>query len=56
MNNNQITKMLDMHYIPYKIEDGHIIADCMIAFSEPFEETEDVTGYTKRQLMERLGY
>lgn len=56
MSNHQITKMLNMHYIPYKIEDGHIIADCMVAFSEPFDVTEDVTGYTKRQLLDWLGY
>lgn len=56
MNNQQIIKILDAHSIPYKIEDGHVIADSMLADADLFEETVDVTGWTKKQLLDWLGY
>lgn len=51
-----IIAALEAHSVPYKIENGRIIADSMIAFTELFEETVDVTDFTKKELMTWLGY
>ena len=51
-----IAKILDNHYIPYKIVDTRIIADTMVADKAPFEETIDLTDYNKQDLHNWLGY
>lgn len=56
MTEKQITRILDQHSVPYMISDGRILADSMIAFTELFAETVDVTKYTKSQLYAWLGY
>ena len=56
MTEKHITRILDQHSVPYMISDGRILADSMIAFTELFEETVDVTEYTKGQLYAWLGY
>ena len=51
-----IAHILDQHSIPYRIENGHILADSMEAFTPLFSKTEDLTHYTKRQVFAWLGY
>ncbi len=52
----KIAHILDLHCVPYFIEDDHIYADSMIAFAAIFEEVEDLTNYTLVQLRSWLGY
>lgn len=56
MKNESIRKILENHSVPCYEKDGHIFADTMIAGSSEFEEVEDLTGYTRRQIYEWLGY
>ena len=56
MTEKQITTILKQHSVPYMIRDGHILADSMIAFTELFSETVDVTGWTLSKLLAWLGY
>lgn len=55
-NLKAIGKILDKHNIPYKTENGHIIADTMTAGTALFEETVDLTNYSKHDLYIWLGY
>ena len=55
MDNKMIAKILDLHGIPYYIDgNGNIYADEMIAFEE--SSYKDLTGYSKQELYEWLGY
>ena len=56
MTNNQIIKILNAYSIPYYEKDGRIFADSMLSGTSRFEEVEDFTGCTKKQLYEWLGY
>lgn len=56
MKNEHIRKILENHSVPCYENDGHIFADSMIAGSSLFEEVEDITGCTSRQIYEWLGY
>lgn len=54
MTINQISRILALHSIPFKVVDNRILADEMLAFSEP--SFTDVTDFTKSQLYAWLGY
>lgn len=56
MTEKQITTILKQHSVPYKIENGHILADTMQAFTPVFYETVDVTSWTEKKLFAWLGY
>lgn len=56
MTINKIKQILDAHFIPYYEKDGHIYADSMDAYTNLFEEVEDVTNWTKSHLAAWLGY
>lgn len=56
MTLKQIESILKAHSVPYYIENDHIYADSMIADTEIFEHTENVTDWTKNQLYIWLGY
>ena len=45
-------KILDPNYT----KGGRLFADCMIAGTAIFEEVEDVTDWSKKELYEWLGY
>ena len=51
-----IAKILDNHYVPYKVIDTRIIADTMSTDKALFEETIDLTDYNKQDLYNWLGY
>lgn len=52
----EIAAVLDRHGVPWYIEGIRIYADTMAAFTIPFEEVEDLTGYTLEDLRAWLGY
>lgn len=56
MTNKQIAKILDLHSANYYIENGRIFADVPYAHSLLWDHVEDLTGYTRSQLLEWLGY
>lgn len=56
MTNDRIAKMLELHSVPYYIEGGHIYADSMLAKTQLWDIVEDLTNYTRRQLLDWLGY
>ena len=56
MTITHIAKILNLHSVPYRIEDGRIYADSMIAFTGMFEIVEDLTDYTYAELRAWLGY
>ena len=56
MRNEAIRKILEDHSIPCYEKDGHIFADTMIAGSSVFEDVEDLTGCTRKQIYEWIGY
>lgn len=56
MSNSQIKKLLDVHNIPNYEMNGCIYADSMIAGTEVFECVEDMTGWSKKLILEWLGY
>ena len=56
MANEAIRKILDNHSVPCYEKDGRIFADTMISGSSVFDEVDDLTGYTRKQVYEWLGY
>lgn len=56
MNNQQIAKLLDLHGIPHYQQGGRIYADSMEAFTAPLENVTDLTGWSRRAILEWLGY
>lgn len=56
MTNKQIAKILDLHSANYYIENGRIFADVPYSHSLLWDHVEDLTGYTRTQLMAWLGY
>ena len=56
MTPEMIKQILKNHGVPYTTRDGHILADSMESGTRVFEKTEDVTCWTRSQLMTWLGY
>lgn len=56
ISKEKMIKILKQHSISFKIENDRILADSMIAGKEIFDETIDITDYTKNQLYTWLGY
>lgn len=56
MKNETIRKILELHSIPCYEQNGRVYADTMLSGSEIFEEVEDLTGWTRKQLYDWLGY
>lgn len=57
LTTEELTRILRMHNVSAIVtQDGRVLADTMRAGTKRFDETEDVTGYTARQLREWLGY
>lgn len=57
MTITSIKSILDAHGVPNFITAaGRIFADSMIAGSAPFEDVEDLTDYTRAELLAWLGY
>ena len=56
MSNQQIAKILELHSANYYIENGRIFADVPYAHSLLWDHVEDLTDYTRNQLMAWLGY
>lgn len=56
MTPETIKQILKNHGVPYTTRDGHILADSMESGTRLFEKTEDVTYWTRSQLMTWLGY
>lgn len=51
-----VVKILESHSVPYFTKDGRIYADSMQAFTELFEEVEDLTDFSRSELYSWLGY
>lgn len=56
MTIEQIKNILSNHGVPFYVQGGRILADSMIAYTEPFQEVVDLTDYTRQQLFAWLGY
>lgn len=56
MDIKTIAAILSRHSVPFKIENDRILADSMQANIPLFQETVDLTDYTKSQLYDWLGY
>jgi hypothetical protein len=56
MTNEKIANILEKHYIPYFEQDNRIYADSMQVGTAIFEEVEDLTGYSRHELLAWLGY
>lgn len=56
MKNEKIKRILELHNIPYYEKNDEVFADSMIAYTESFQEVENVTGWSKKQLYNWLGY
>ena len=57
MSNKRIISILQLHYIPYYIDENeHIKADSMESDTAVFEHVIDVTGWTQKRLLDWLGY
>ena len=56
MTITQISKILDLHSVPYFIENGRIYADSMNSLVLLWDQVIDLTNYTRRQLLDWLGY
>lgn len=56
MSIKAIGKMLDLHSVPWYEENGHIYADSMLAKHQLWDIVEDLTNYSRRQLLDWLGY
>lgn len=56
MRVEKISKILAMHYVPFKVLNGRIYADSMIGGTDIFEETEDMTDKSLSEIYEWLGY
>lgn len=51
-----IERILKLHGVPFKIENGKIYADLMHSNKKELEEVIDVTEYSQKELFEFLGY
>ena len=51
-----IERILNLHGVPCKIENGKIYADSMHSNKKELEEVIDVTEYSQKELFEFLGY
>lgn len=51
-----IAKILDSHSVPYFINNGHIYADSMVAFSALFDEVVEMTCWSCDEIYSWLGY
>lgn len=56
MSIEKIGKILALHYVPFKILNGRIYADSMIAGTDIFEQIEDMTEKSPSEIYEWLGY
>lgn len=56
MTTTQISKILDLHSVPYYTENGRIYADSMNSLVLLWDQVIDVTNWTRRQLLDWLGY
>lgn len=56
LTQKQICKILNMHYVPFKILNGRIYADSMIGGTDIFEVTVDMTHKSLSEVYEWLGY
>ena len=56
MTNTMIAKLLAQHSVPYYEQDGHIYADTMCSGLAVFEDVEDLTGFSRSELLNWLGY
>ena len=56
MSNSQIKRLLDAHNILTYEVNGCIYADSMIVGTEAFECVDDMTGLSKKLILEWLGY
>lgn len=56
MSNKQIIKVLEEHFVPYKVVNNRILADSRIGGTELFEEVFDCTGISREDLFSWLGY
>lgn len=56
MTSEKIIKILKDHGVPYKVEGNQILADSMISGTKLFEKTENVTTWTRAELLTWLGY
>ena len=52
----KIQSILDAHGVPNYISGGRIYADTMEAYAEEFAAVEDLTDYTRADLLAWLGY
>lgn len=52
----KIKSILDAHGVPNYISGGRIYADTMEAYAESFAAVEDLTDYTRAELLAWLGY
>lgn len=56
MTITQISKILDLHSVPYYTENGRIYADSMESSLLLWDKVINVTNWTRRQLLDWLGY
>lgn len=56
MSSKNIRTLLKSHSIPFYERGGRIYADSMISGTELFEIVEDVTEWTRGELLGWLGY
>lgn len=57
MNNQEIKKILTAHGIDSYNENGQLYAITIYTKNgQTYEEPENVTGYSKKQILEYLGY
>ena len=56
MEGAQIKQILTAHSVPFYEEAGNIYADSMIGGTAIFEETKNVTNWSRKQLLSWLGY
>lgn len=57
LSNEELIRILRMHDVPTIVTpEGRVLADTMRAGTKRLEETEDVTGYTAKQIEEWLEY
>ena len=56
MGNTNIIKLLNAHGVPFYEKDNNIYADSMEAFTPIFEKVINLTGKSKKFILEWLGY
>lgn len=56
MSIKTIARILDNHSIPYFIQNDHIYADSMEAFTPLFSEVIDITDWNRDSIFSLLGY